>query len=174
MAQTAGKEVYHVEVVRFGHREPLEVPQSRVLTFPRGMVGMEDLRRFALLEDERIAPCRWLQSLDNPALVFVVVDPHLVDPGYQAAVPEEDVAALEMEGPRDADLWALVTVQPGPGDATANLLAPIVINRRRRLGMQVILHHSDYSLRHPIGPPPSARSAAEPETTNHAGAHAEG
>ena len=148
----------HLEVVRFGQIEPLTVTPRQVLTFPQGMVGMDDLHRFALVDDDRIAPCRWLQSLDDPTLVFVVVDPHLVDPDYNASVPEEDAAALDLERAEDASLWVIVTVQPDPADSTVNLLAPVVINRKRRRGIQVILRDSHYSIRQPVGSPPSPRS----------------
>ena len=161
MPQTGGKTA-HLEVVRFGETESLEVPRQRVLTFPRGLVGMEHLHAFALLEDERIAPCRWLQSLEDPALAFVVVDPHLVDPEYEAHVPEDEAGELKLQAAGDATLWVLVTVHTDPAQSTVNLLAPVVVNRRRRLGMQVILHESAYSLRHPIGTPPSPRSLDGP------------
>ncbi len=162
---TTGKTT-HLEVVRFGEAETLDVPARRVLTFPQGLVGMEHLRAFALLDDDRIAPCRWLQSIDEPSLAFVVVDPRLVDTSYEAHVPEEDAAALKLDSAADAELWTLVTVHTDPAQSTVNLLAPVVINRRRRLGMQVILHESTYSLRHPIGSPPSPRSLDTPAPTD--------
>lgn len=167
------QDAYGLEVMRFGLPEQLVVPGNSVLTFPHGVVGMDDLRRFALLEDERIAPCRWLQSLDEPQMVFVAVDPHLVEPHYQASISEEDAAALELARPQDASLWVLVTVQPDPSESTVNLLAPVIVNPQRRLGAQVILHDSDYSIRQPIGSPPSPRSLEAPEPTAHAGAHPE-
>ena len=152
----------HLEVIRFGQREPLRVAANQVITFLRGLVGMDALRRLVLVDDERIAPCRWLQSLDDPSLAFVVVDPHLVEPDYAAHVPPDDAALLHLEHPEDGELWALVTVQAEAARSTVNLLAPVVINRRARLGMQVILHDSAYSLRQPIGSPPSPRSLDAP------------
>ena len=44
-------------------------------------------------------------------------------------------------------LLLVVTVGDSPQDATANLLAPIVINTRTRAGAQIVLTGSDHPLR---------------------------
>lgn len=155
-----------LEVVRFGQREPAHFRDEEVLTFPRGLVGMEGLRRFALLEDERIAPCHWLQSLDQPDLVFTVVEPQLVVPEYNAEVPDEDAQQVELESASGARLWAIVTIDGDPARSTINLLAPVVINTQRRLGKQVILEGSGYAVRHPLsdGVGTAADTRADPES----------
>jgi flagellar assembly factor FliW len=147
---TSSPSSIRLEVLRFGHRETIEVGAEEVVTFPQGLVGMEALRRFAVLDDARLAPCRWLQSLDDLDLAFVVVDPHLIMADYLAGISGDEALQLELEDVDDADLLAIVTVRPDPAASTVNLLAPLVINRRRRLGKQVILNESGYALRHPL------------------------
>ena len=41
-------------------------------------------------------------------------------------------------------------IPENPSEATINLMAPIVINERERCGKQVILHESQYSVKHPL------------------------
>ena len=121
-----------------------------MLSFPAGLIGLDHLRRFTLVEDERIAPCRWLQSLDEPALAFLVVDPILVDPGYAPELP-------------DGERWVIITLRPQPERSTANLLAPVAIDPDTRTGWQIALHDSGYPLRHPVtGLPPNAPDEANP------------
>ena len=111
-------------------------------------MGLEHLRSFALVEDPRIVPCRWLQSIDEPAISFVVVDPRVVDAEYAAgALGVADAGAL--------DLLAIITLSPEPERSTVNLLAPVVVDPVTRSGRQLVLHESGYSLRHPIGSPPA-------------------
>jgi flagellar assembly factor FliW len=137
-------------VTRFGQTEQIEVIAGEVLSFPHGLIGMEHLWQFVIVDDSRIAPCRWLQSLQVPALAFVIADPRLVLPEYVPHLPEEDAADLELEDNPDVDVWALLTIHPDPAQSTANLLAPIVVNRRTRRGKQVILSESRFALRHPL------------------------
>jgi flagellar assembly factor FliW len=128
-------------VQRFGAAETIHVAPSDVIEFPDGLIGMESLRRFALLVDPRIEPCRWLQSLDRSDLSFVVVDPRVVAPDY----------ALTAESLSGADeLLVIMTIHADPERSTANLLAPVVVDRAARTGRQVIQHESGYDVRHPI------------------------
>ena len=51
-------------------------------------------------------------------------------------------------------LFALVTIPPGKAEnATVNLLGPLAINTRSRIGRQVILANSGYNHRHPLVSP---------------------
>ena len=95
-----------------------------------------------LVEDERVVPCRWLQSLEEPALAFLVVDPQLVEPSFNAGLPA-------------GEQWVIITLRQPPDASTANLLAPVVIDTEARTGQQVVLHESGLSLRHPIQVPPA-------------------
>ena len=105
-------------------------------------MGLERLRQFVLVEDERVVPCRWLQSLEEPALAFLVVDPKLVEPSFDVDLPA-------------GERWVIITLRQPPEGSTANLLAPVVIDAERRIGQQIVLHESGLSLRHPIQVPPA-------------------
>jgi flagellar assembly factor FliW len=139
-------------VTRFGAEEAVLVPAGDVLIFPEGIVGMEELREFVLLDDARIAPCRWLQSLDEPAIAFVVVAPQLLVPAYTVEVSEADARQLRLADPAGAEVWTIVTVHPEPERSTVNLLAPVIVNRAGRRGKQVLLQESGYPVRYPIVP----------------------
>lgn len=141
-------------VQRFGAPEQIEVAPEEVIDFPAGLVGMESLRRFALLRDRRIAPCRWLQSLDDPHVSFVVVDPRVVEPGYAVELPEGEAAA-------DVEIMAIMTIHRDPAASTVNLLAPVVVDRAARTGRQVVQHESGYDVRHPVSPEGAQREEAQ-------------
>jgi flagellar assembly factor FliW len=106
------------------------------------LVGLEHLRQFVLVQDERVVPCRWLQSIEEPALAFLVVDPQLVDPTYDPGLPP-------------GDRWVIITLRQQPDVSTANLLAPVLVDTTARSGQQIVLHESGFSLRHPIQVPPA-------------------
>jgi flagellar assembly factor FliW len=44
----------------------------------------------------------------------------------------------------------IVTIRERATDATANLLGPIVVNKRTNEAMQVVLHNSPYDVRTPL------------------------
>jgi flagellar assembly factor FliW len=128
------------------------VPADRVLTFPDGLVGLPAARRFALLESGRAgSPFRCLVSLDVPELGFVVCEPTALWPGYGADLPVPPGAS-----PEDVAVLAIVTVPRNPGEMTANLMAPLVIDCRARTGCQLVLDTGRYSTRHALLGAPSA------------------
>jgi flagellar assembly factor FliW len=141
-----------VDSKRFG---AFAVPAERVILFPEGLIGMPDAQRFALMEPSRPeSPFRQLLCLDLPELGFVVCDPEDLWPGYGAHLPpyeggRENLAAM-----------VLVTVPGNPKEMTANLLAPLVVDARTRVGRQIVLDAGRLSTRHPIFPPEDAGGGA--------------
>jgi flagellar assembly factor FliW len=125
-----------------------EVPVERVLTFPDGLIGFADARRFVLLDSSRPdSPFRCLVCIDFPELGFVVCDPVRLWPAYAADLPAP-------AGERVADRGALVivTVPHDPHGMTANLLAPLVFDCTTRTGRQIVLDPDRYSTRHLLLP----------------------
>jgi flagellar assembly factor FliW len=45
---------------------------------------------------------------------------------------------------------AIVTVPKPPARPTANLLAPLVMGKNSRVGVQIVLHESTYEVRHEL------------------------
>ncbi len=136
-----------VKSVNFGM---LEVPQDKVISFKEGLPGFPNLRRFTVLEMDELKPFQYLQALDDPPIALLVVNPFLVDAGYKFQLAESDMQEIRSREAEGVSVYAVATVPENPEDATLNLMAPIVINHRERLGKQVVLHQSSYQVRHPL------------------------
>ena len=130
--------------------DQLEFVQSDVLTFPDGLIGCESWRHFVLIsmpDDELV---KVLQCVDAPEVSFLVTDPHLIVQDYQCTISVGDAEAINLTSLADAIVYCTLTVHDDPTDITANLLGPLVINLRTRLGRQLVLAESNYSTKHPI------------------------
>jgi len=138
----------------FAASEPDELPsmpEEAMITFPDGLIGCEDWRRFVLLETETSGALNLLQSLDDPQVSFVVVDPYILLPDYSFEMTEADVRTIGLDDPAHALVVCILTVKQQPAfSVTANLLGPLVINVKSRRGVQVILAQSGYSARFPV------------------------
>lgn len=132
---------------RFG---TCDVRPDAVLTFPSGILGFPDCRRYVILDHDTDAPFKWLQSLDEPGLAFVILDPAYFDPEYDVQVSPE--ALLEVDG-KDADeliLSVLLTIPSNdPTGITANLRGPLLMNLRTKFCKQLILS-DNYPTRFPL------------------------
>jgi flagellar assembly factor FliW len=127
----------------------LEIRTETVITFPAGLPGFVMLRRFALVDTQR-GDLVWLQSLDDPELTFLLADPFTVVPGFEVDLPSADLAALGASANPDALLVLAVVQLSGGHPSHANLQSPIVIDRVRRQGRQVVLPESRYGMSYPI------------------------
>jgi flagellar assembly factor FliW len=146
VAQDAGTQVT-VESALLGS---ITVPEESVYTLPAGLVGFERYTRFALVPSGREGVF-WLQSLDEPALAFVLADPFRVAAGYAVELPDADVAAIGATRAEDVLLLAVVTLNGTPGGTpTANLRAPLAFNVPSRRGRQVVLPDDRYGTAEPL------------------------
>lgn len=93
--------------------------------------------------DEVDAGLFTLRSESEPLRLFVVEGAAL--PSYQPELDDEQIEALGLTAPEDAELY--VVVNPAEGAPTLNLLAPIIVNRRSRRGAQLVLDAGRWPLR---------------------------
>ena len=113
------------------------------------MPGFPDHQRFALVQLDETGVLCSLQSVDDPDLRFLVVPPGAFFPDYAPVIDDATVASLGIASTDDA--MVLLVVNPGDaaGHATANLLAPVVVNLVTRQGGQVVLDE-DLPIRAPL------------------------
>jgi len=136
-----------IHTVNFGD---LEVPEEKIIMFKEGLPGFPQLHRFAVLELEELKPFQYIQALDDPPISLFIINPFLVDQTYEFRLTDADMEDINSNNSAELAVYAVATIPENPGEATLNLMAPIVINDRDRCGKQVILHESKYSVRHPL------------------------
>ncbi len=128
----------------------IEYREEDVLTFPHGLIGFASLTQFVLVSDPRLSPFLWLQSLDDPGVCFLVVNPFLIFPDYEIDTELDPALRSEIGAVEELEVLAIVTVAEEFSDSTVNLLGPLIINRRKRMGFQIALTDSSYTTRHPL------------------------
>ena len=144
----------NIETTRFG---TVTVADDRVISFPKGLLGFPTQTRFVLIESAEEASPQpeksdryfwWLQSVDQPALAFVVTDPRFFVRGYSIPMHPEQLAALSLEASEDAQV--LVIVNKVDQTLTGNLQGPLVINASRWQGEQMVLSDRRFTTRVPL------------------------
>lgn len=128
----------------------LKIRSGDALHFPNGLLGFPECRAFALVRAEHDG-LFWLQSIDYAALVFLLVDPFAVVPGYSIDVAPSQLAELGAHRPSDIGLLSVVTLPTQRGEQpTANLQGPIAINFATRNAKQLVLSETDFGVRCPV------------------------
>lgn len=136
-----------VKTTRFG---TIDVKEEQVITLTEGMLGFSECSRYHLMDDEIGEPFMWMQSLDIPSLAFVVIDPAIILPSYHFSVKKDQIKNLETENVDDLQVYVIVTMAANILDVTVNLQGPLVVNKNKRVGLQVVLNDPNFSTRHPL------------------------
>ena len=125
--------------------------EGTVVEFAAGLPGFPAARQFRV-EDlgEALRPFGRLRSVGEPEISFTVVDPGLLFAHYTVEIDDEHQAALAISDPADVVTLVMITVPRPPQPPTANLLGPIVINRRTGAAAQVVQHRSAYKVAEPL------------------------
>ena len=135
----------NVQTTRFG---VVEIDAQRIITFPAGLLGFSSFKRYAVLQPDEDGIFYWLQCIDCPELAFVVTDPALWAPGYQATIRREQMEHLELASLDEARVFVIVNRYDRT--LTANLQGPLVINAGTRQGMQLVLAEKRWTTRYEI------------------------
>ena len=114
-----------------------------------GLAGFPSSERYVLDEVVDGGPLFRLTSLDEEDLEFVVAAPGLFFPDYAPVLDDDSVDRLGLTGEQDALLLVVLTLGRTAPDATANLMAPLVINLRDGSAAQVVVEGT-YPLRAPL------------------------
>jgi flagellar assembly factor FliW len=128
---------------------PVQVEENMIISFPRGILGFADYHRYIILEQEQ-SVFRFLQSVDEPSLSFVVIMPELVRADYSVELSDEEVELLQIGAPEDGKVYGIVTIPENVAEMTVNLQAPVVINTKERLGAQLIISGDKYHTKHNV------------------------
>ena len=137
-----------IKTTRFGQ---VEIDENLIITLPDGVLGFEDARRYVILDHfDKESPFKWLQSVEDPSLAFVITDPLVFVPEYKAKISKEEVSSIALSDARKSLIVVIVNIKRDHSEITVNLQGPIVINSEKKLAKQVVIKESDYSVRHVI------------------------
>jgi flagellar assembly factor FliW len=139
---------------RFGE---IAVPEDKIINFAHGIPGFEKLKRYVLLDHDSDGVFKWLQSLDDPGVAFLMTDPKPYRPDYNVPTRKNDMTDLGFDTDSDEPLVVYVMVcvsqdEKGRKTVSINLKGPVLFNASKMRGVQCIIDKEDYHSNHVISP----------------------
>jgi flagellar assembly factor FliW len=132
---------------RFGQ---IAFEEKDILFLPKGILGFSQLSKYVIVEKNEYDPFKWLQSVEDTDVAFVIVDPTLFFPNYKLEVNEKELEELNFQQTKELITYVIVTVSPDPSQMSADLLGPLVINSKKKIAKQVVMPNSPYTTKHYI------------------------
>lgn len=138
---------------RFGSQE-VTFSQDSVIDFPNGLPGFEDCKSFKLLhrDDGNEPRVFWLQSIDDPEVVFSITDPAQLKLSYNLSLTDDESSALNVEDNDDLCLAVMLTHPlEESGEVQLNKISaltrsPIAINITKRRAIQKSLTNPELTI----------------------------
>ncbi len=138
-----------IHSTRFGE---IEAADSEIIQFPGGLPGFPAEHAFVFLPYQPDSPFAFLQSATDPDLSFIITDPFPFFKDYSFKLEDSIIAELGLADDNPPKIVNIVRIPEKTEEMTANLLAPIIINRTSRKAMQIVLEKSQYTVRHRLFP----------------------
>ena len=133
-----------ISTTQFGD---IEYESSDVITFSQGIPGFEDQQSFIIIPSGDIDfPFNMLQSTQTDSLAFIVTDPFLFVDNYDFELSQSDAAFLKISEEGDLEdviALSIVTIPENVEDTTINIMAPLMINNKEKIGKQILLTEYD-------------------------------
>ncbi len=128
----------------------VDIDDDLIIHMREGMPGFPDIKSFILLDSEETKPFYSYQSIDDPSLAFIIMDPFLFKPDYKV-----DTSQLlkKMNWKEDEEITICVIINAthkDPRKMTANLVGPLIINAKKCEAAQMVIYDSNYSYKHTI------------------------
>ena len=139
-----------VDTLRFGK---IEVEEDKVVHFEHGIPAFEEEHEFIIVPYDSESPYFFMQSLTTPDLAFLITIPFLFFPDYEFELDDVAQHELGIKKQEDMLIYVLITIPGGKiEDMTANLMAPVVLNKENMQAKQVVLDRSRYTTKHRLFP----------------------
>ena len=142
-----GYETLKVNTTRFG---AITIDEQKIITMPFGMLGFPEEKRYVIVQHKENSPFFWYQSVDDPALAFVITSPFFFVPDYSMSLDDAiNQMSWDEEKIEDTvELYVVVNIPNGsPDKMTANLIGPILVNTESFQAVQMVVTDSPYSHR---------------------------
>ncbi|SDZ32899.1 flagellar assembly factor FliW [Proteiniborus ethanoligenes] len=131
------------------HFGEIDIDEKKIINFIDGIPGFEEEKRFVIIDNpEDGVPFKWLQSLDETELAFVIINPFIFKQDYEFNIPDQTIEKLKIKEEKDVAVYSIVNIPEDITKMTANLLGPVIINIKEMLGKQIVLDDNRYKTKH--------------------------
>ena len=127
--------------------------EEKIITFPNGIPGFQDCKEFRLSfkDDKSGSQVYWIQSVDESAITFSLIDPVAFGLNYQITLSDEEAELLKADNAEDIAVMLMVSKKDSAEEGqesslNANINGPLVINTSSRLGLQKVIGSPDFSV----------------------------
>ncbi|KXZ17277.1 flagellar assembly protein FliW [Bacillus nakamurai] len=138
-------------IIQTKYHGEIRIDEGQIISFESGLPGFNDETQFVVLPLSKDSPFLALQSVKQEHIAFIVASPFIFFKGYEFDIDNATIELLNIENIEDVEVMAILTIEEPFENTTANLKAPIVVNKKEMKAKQIILHDASFETKHLIG-----------------------
>ena len=138
-------------IIKTKYHGEIRIDEGQIISFENGLPGFNDETQFVVLPLSEDSPFLALQSVKQEHIAFIVASPFIFFKGYEFDIDHATLELLHIEDIEDVEVMAILTLEEPFENTTANLKAPIIVNKKEMKAKQIILHDASYETQHLIG-----------------------
>ncbi len=124
--------------------------EESIINLKEGLIGLDDKKKFILIEKENFKPFSYLQSTENGNFSLIVINPFLLNPNLELQIDEPTLDSLNIKSIQDMLVLSIVVFANKMEDISVNFKAPIIINIHDKKGKQVIVDNPELTVNMPL------------------------
>ncbi|MBV2197207.1 flagellar assembly protein FliW [Bacillus velezensis] len=138
-------------IIKTKYHGEIRIDEGQIISFENGLPGFNDETQFVVLPLSEDSPFLASQSVKQEHIAFIVASPFIFFKGYEFDIDHATLELLHIEDIEDVEVMAILTLEEPFENTTANLKAPIIVNKKEMKAKQIILHDASYETKHLIG-----------------------
>ncbi|XBP66783.1 flagellar assembly protein FliW [Bacillus velezensis] len=138
-------------IIKTKYHGEIRIDEGQIISFENGLPGFNDETQFVVLPLSEDSPFLAPQSVKQEHIAFIVASPFIFFKGYEFDIDQATLELLHIEDIEDVEVMAILTLEEPFENTTANLKAPIIVNKKEMKAKQIILHDASYETKHLIG-----------------------
>lgn len=124
------------------------VNADKIVTFPLGIPGFEKYTTYVVYhKEENGLGAYWLESCDDAEITFTLVAPEQYGLSYELELSDEEFTTLKADSVADLGVFMVLSKkmdeQTGGQTINANIRGPIIINPKKRIGIQKVINRPE-------------------------------
>lgn len=133
-----------VTTTNFGE---IKIKNDKVINFKKKILGFEEYTKFTMIDPPDDDLFYWLQSITEPDLSFIIVNPLNFVKEYKVEITDDFRTSLQIEKESEIGIYSLVNIPEDSSYIAINLKAPVIINASKLLAGQLV-QEQEYPIRH--------------------------
>lgn len=138
-------------IIKTKYHGEIRIDEGQIISFENGLPGFNEETQFVVLPLSEDSPFLAPQSVKQEHIAFIVASPFIFFKGYEFDIDQATLELLHIEDIEDVEVMAILTLEEPFENTTANLKAPIIVNKKEMKAKQIILHDASYETKHLIG-----------------------